>query len=576
MDKKSIILVVILAVVVLFYWQILEFLGLHTPAAPPAQNAVTQVDTVPKAVDTISSTPRLADEIPRPTQATDLPATLDTLPFAESADTFVVITNKYRVVLTSLGGGPVSIDLKEHTYRDGSPVEMLPAALTATPELQFADRKYSTTRLAFTTTVQPGEYVVDRQDFNIEFVYTSESGGIIRRHFTFYPDQYHYDLKVQVENRALLGFERQYQIVWNNSLAPTEPDPKTDYDAMEAVAMMGGSREQLDDYTDDRLSQSLSGATTWAGLREKYFTAVIIPRSQPADGVFADGRKWKINTPHNGSVTARDVTLGLDMNIETGSAQVIDSFTIYVGPLAYRTLAKYDVGLEDMLGIGTTPVLGLLIKPFAIGIIYLLPIMYKIIPNYGIVIILFAIIIKLITLPLSMKSFKSMQAMKDLQPKMKELQEKHKKNPQALNAEMMKLYKKHGVNPMSGCLPMLPQMPIFFAMFSVFRATILLRDAPFFWFINDLSRGASGFSDPYIVLVVLMVGAQFVSQYFTMASTQQNKALMYMMPLMMGFFLYSFPAGLLLYWTMFSLLSLLDYFLFKRDKGTATPEIQTA
>lgn len=575
MDKKSIILVVILAVVILFYWQILEFLGLHTPAEPSAPAVTTQVDTVSRPADTLTIPPVLTDQVPSQASSGDLLSTIDTLPIAESTDTFVVVTKKYRVILTSLGGGPVSVELKEHTYRDGAPVEMIPAALTATPELKFADKKYSTTRLAFTANVAPGEYVVDRQDFNIEFVYAAENGGIIRRQFTFYPDQYHYDLKVLVENRAALGFERQYQIIWNSSLSPTEPNPKTDYDAMEAVAMMGGSREQLDDYTDDRLSQSLSGAATWAGLREKYFTAVIIPRSQPADGVFADGRKWKINTVNNGSVNAREVTVGLEMNIETGSAQVLDSFTVYVGPLSYRTLAKYDVGLEDMLGIGTTPVIGLLIKPFAIGIIYLLPIMYKVIPNYGIVIILFAFIIKLITLPLSMKSFKSMQAMKDLQPKMKELQEKHKKNPQALNAEMMKLYKKHGVNPMSGCLPMLPQMPIFFAMFSVFQATILLRGAPFFWFVNDLSRGASGFTDPYIILVVLMVAAQFISQYFTMASTQQNKALMYAMPLMMGFFLYSFPAGLLLYWTMFSLLSLLDYFLFKRDKGTATPEIQS-
>lgn len=490
MDKKSIILVVILAVVILFYWQILEFLGLHTPAEPPTPTQTTQVDTVrPVPPDTQPTPAWEGDQIPdQAVLSSKDPAQIDTISTSNPSDTFVIVTNKYRVVLASFGGGPVSMELKDHTYRDGTPIEMIPAALSATPELRFADNKYSTTRLPFSASVNPGEYVIDRQDFNIEFTYLSEAGGIIRRQFTFYPDQYHYDLKVTVENRAVLGFERQYQIVWNNPLEPAEPDLKTDYEAMQAVAMMGGSREQLDDYEDDRLNQSLSGATTWAGIREKYFTAVIIPRSQPADGVFARGRKWQVNTPNNGTVDAREVIVGLDMNIETGSPNVVDSFTVYVGPTSYRQLASYEVDLEDMLGIGTTPVIGLLIKPFAIGIIYLLPIMYKIIPNYGVVIILFAFLIKLITLPLSMKSFKSMQAMKDLQPKMKELQEKHKKNPQALNAEMMKLYKKHGVNPMSGCLPMLPQMPIFFAMFSVFQATILLRDAPFFWFINDLSR----------------------------------------------------------------------------------------
>ncbi|MGH8015967.1 MAG: YidC/Oxa1 family membrane protein insertase, partial [Candidatus Zixiibacteriota bacterium] len=135
-----------------------------------------------------------------------------------------------------------------------------------------------------------------------------------------------------------------------------------------------------------------------------------------------------------------------------------------------------------------------------------------------------------------------------------------------------KMYKENGVKPLSGCLPILPQMPLFFALFSVFRSTILLRDAPFVWFINDLSRGANSFTDPYIILVVIMVGAQFISQKLTMASTQQNKILLYIMPLFMGFIFYRFAAGLVLYWTCFSIFSLLDYFLFKRKKNS---QVQT-
>jgi YidC/Oxa1 family membrane protein insertase len=110
-------------------------------------------------------------------------------------------------------------------------------------------------------------------------------------------------------------------------------------------------------------------------------------------------------------------------------------------------------------------------------------------------------------------------------------------------------------------------MPLFFALFSVFRQTILLRDAPFVWFITDLSRGASGLTDPYIILVVFMIAAQFVSQKMTMTSTQQNKALMYVMPLFMGFLFYRFASGLVLYWACFSIFSLLDYVAFKRDKN---------
>jgi YidC/Oxa1 family membrane protein insertase len=121
---------------------------------------------------------------------------------------------------------------------------------------------------------------------------------------------------------------------------------------------------------------------------------------------------------------------------------------------------------------------------------------------------------------------------------------------------------------------MLPQMPLFFALFSVFRSTILLRNAPFVWFIDDLSRGAASFTDPYIILVLIMIVAQFASTKLTMASSQQNKAFGYIMPLFMGFIFYRFAAGLVLYWTCFSVFSLLDYVLFKR-KQIKNPEVQT-
>jgi YidC/Oxa1 family membrane protein insertase len=206
---------------------------------------------------------------------------------------------------------------------------------------------------------------------------------------------------------------------------------------------------------------------------------------------------------------------------------------------------------------------------------WIMPKLYVVFPNYGIVIIIFAMLVKLITLPLSMKSFKSMAAMRELQPKVEDLKKRYPKDPQKMNQEMMKLYKENGVSPLSGCLPILPQMPLFFALFSVFRSTILLRNAPFFWFIDDLSRGAQSFTDPYIILVLLMIVAQFYSQKLTMATGQQNKMLIYLMPLFMGFIFYKFAAGLVLYWTTFSALSMVDYFLFRRSKNTQVKTVGT-
>ncbi|MBD3403265.1 membrane protein insertase YidC [candidate division GN15 bacterium] len=579
-DRKSIVLVVLLAVVILFYWQILEFLGLHEPAPEQPAQTTEQVDTATAE----QPPPQQQPTDTQPTRAAeptgDLPSLLtdttgavakqtDTLPFmAEQAgviDTIVVETDTYEVILINQGGGPVSMLLKEHSYRDGEPIEMLPEPMNVSPEASFAQGAVMTGQLPFESSLASGTYNVSGQPLEVEYRYVAPNGVEFFKRYWFHRDKYSFDMVLEVRNGDRLGIDRKYYMVWNNPPPVTEPDPKTDYNEMNAVAYMGGSREQLDDYEDSQLDQTLLGTTSWAGVRSKYFTATMIPRSQLAEGVRAEGRKWKVQTP-DGSMEKRDVTVALEMPF-AGSGAVTDSFTVFVGPMDYFLMSDYEVGLEDMLGIGTTPVVGWIIKPFAWIVMWGLPKLFSVVGNYGWVIIIFALLIKLVTMPLSLKSFKSMQAMKDLQPKIEELKKKHSKNPQAMNQEMMKLYKKHGVNPLSGCLPILLQMPLLFAMFTVFRSTILLRDAPFIWFIQDLSHGATGFTDPYIVLVIIMVGAQFLSQHLTMASsTQQNKALMYMMPPVMGFFLYSLPAGLILYWICFSVFSLLDWLVYKRDK----------
>ena len=572
-DKKTLPLIILLVILVLFYFQIMEFLGFYTPAKKqPVEQQPIATDTVkPGSASAESHIPVKTDTIHELTEAPLAITHQDTIA-SLSCDTIIVKTNTYTAILTNCGGGLVSLELNDYTYRDGRPIQMLPDAEHATPEATFAGGTFSTSQVGFKSSHEPGTHDATRDTLELTYSYGEPDQGKIIKRYRFYPDNYHFDLSIEITNPDKLGFERQYKMIWNTPLGVTEPQPEADYNAMEAVAMMSGSREKLDDFKDDQLNQSLAGYTSWGGVRSKYFAAVLIPQNRTADAVFAVGEKRKVATP-SGRIEQRRITVGLDMPF-ANVYSLADTFTVFVGPLDYTIMSKYNVDLEDMLGIGTTPYVGWIIKPFALGIIWLLPKMYNAIPNYGMVIILFALLVKLITLPLSMKSFKSMNAMKELQPKIEELKKKHKKNPQAMNAEMMKLYKKHGVNPMSGCLPMLPQMPLFFALFSVFRSTILLRDAPFVWFIGDLSRGAASLTDPYIILVVIMVATQFISQKFTMASTtQQNKIFMYIFPFFMGWLLYKFPAGLVLYWTCFSVFSLLDYVLFKRRKK---PEVKTA
>lgn len=549
----------------------MEFLGLYKPATPKTPAEQTAVDTTTQAASpqTLTQT----EKTPEPAPADIPPADTTALTETVIGDTVVITTEKYIVRLSSLGGGPISMLLREYDYRNDTLIEMIPNALYPTTELAFMGGQMSTSVLGFEASLPPGKYSADSGPLDLTYRYRGPNGGEIVKRFRFYPDKYHFDLFVEVNGLQELGFERQYDLVWNTPLGVTEPQAKTDYEAMEAVAMQAGQREKLDDFEDGRLAQSLTGNTSWAGLRSKYFAAVMIPTNRHAQSAFAKGEKSSVPAPEGGSVEKKVITVGLDMPFASLTGNVADSFTVFVGPLSYMLLSEYKVGLQDMLDIGTTPYVGWIIKPFAIAVIWLLPRMYSVVPNYGLVIILFALLIKLVTMPLSMKQFKSMNAMKELQPKIEELKKKHKKDPQALNRETMKLYKAHGVNPLSGCLPMLPQLPIFFAMFSVIRSTILLRDAPFVWFINDLSLGAASFTDPYMILVLIMVAAQFLSQKLTMPSTQQNKALIYIMPLFMGFIFRNFAAGLVLYWTCFSVFSLIDYFAFKRRSLVETKTV---
>lgn len=574
LDKKTLPLVILLVIIVIFYYQILEFLGLYEPP-PPEPTRTEQVqpgyDTITSQRDTI--TPKELETYGETKKEYPILAA-DTLSDSLPVDTTYVTTNKYVVAISSQGGGPISLKLKDHHYRDGEMIEMIPNARGATPSPVFAGGTFSTESIPFVSNKTPGQYDASYDTLSMVYTYTSPDLGIIRKRYTFYPDKYHFDLVVEVENRNKLGFESQYNMMWNTPLEVTEPQIEMDYQSMQAVAMFGGSREALDDFEGNSLRQSMEGYTTWAGVRSKYFTAVLIPRDREASAAVAAGEKRKISTP-DGSIEQVHVTAGLTMPFANVPV-VSDSFSVFVGPMDYLLMSDYDVDLEDVLDIGTMPFFGMIIKPFAIAIIWLLPKMYNVIPNYGVVIILFALLVKLITLPLSMRQFKSMQAMKDLAPKTEELKKRYKKDPQALQRETMKLYKSEGVNPMSGCLVMLPQMPLMIAMFRVFQATILLRAAPFVGFIDDLSRGASGITDPYLILVVLMIGTQFISSKLTMSSGQQNqKAFIYILPLFMGFLFYSLPSGLILYWTVFSLGSLLDWFLFKRNKIKNT-EVKTA
>jgi YidC/Oxa1 family membrane protein insertase len=235
---------------------------------------------------------------------------------------------------------------------------------------------------------------------------------------------------------------------------------------------------------------------------------------------------------------------------------------IFLGPLEYDILKSYDVNLQEIISLGAAWI----IRPIAEYIMVpLFNLIHLFVPNYGLVIIIFSIIIKIALHPLSKTSMKSMKKMQALQPMMNEIREKYKDEPQRMNQEVMKLYKDYGVNPASGCLPMLLQMPILFALYSVFRSSIQLRQAGFFGWITDLSVPDVAFKLPFAIpifgitdisgLALAMGITMFIQQKMTVKDPRQ-KAMVYMMPVMMTLLFNGLPAGLNLYYFVFNLLSI--------------------
>ena len=237
-----------------------------------------------------------------------------------------------------------------------------------------------------------------------------------------------------------------------------------------------------------------------------------------------------------------------------------DRFHVFLGPNDLDLVKELGVNLEKMMDFGWK-----LIRPISKLIYRAIGFFYGIIPNYGISIILLAVILKLILHPLTAKSYKSMKEMNELAPRLKELKEKYKGDPQKMNQATMKLYKEHGINPLGGCIPTLLQMPVFFALYPVFYTFIEFRGAAFFWWINDLSKGDTLFHLPFSLpiygnefnlLPIIWGASMFIQQKLTMRDPKQ-KTMVYLMPIMMLFFFNQLSSGLILYWLVFNVMSLI-------------------
>ena len=397
-------------------------------------------------------------------------------------------------------------------------------------------------------------YTLDSgDDLKLSFQYLDESGMTIYKDVIFSGDSYEIQHNYRLENTDDF-YGDHFELRWDGGLAPTEKVALDDITYAFAMSGQSGETEDINQTTaeGEYKRQVLDGDTDWVSIRNKYFTAALIADVR---GTFATLES------HNGEFPQREITpvysasIGYPLSVENIKSR------LFLGPLDLEQIQLTGTDLDETMNFGFT-----LIRPIGKAVLWVLKFLQSTLKlNYGFILIIFALLVRLVTGPLTRKSFESSQKMQKIQPLVKKIQTKLKDNPTKMNQEVMALYKEKGVNPLGGCLPMLLQMPLLWALFVVFRSTIEFRGAEFIFWIKDLSQPDVIINLPFTlplygghiaILPILMGLSIFLTQRMSMAT--MDKAQRPMMYIMNGFFVLlfnQFPSGLNLYYTVYNILN---------------------
>jgi YidC/Oxa1 family membrane protein insertase len=538
-SRRAILAFILIAGVLLITPRYIRWLTPESErTAPPREEAAPSPDTLP-GYEPAEGLAEAEGARPPALLAPAAPAVAQRWDEAQT----VIETNLYRTVISSRGGGHIqSFELKEYRHgRSTGNVQLIhDVARDVNLRIGYVNLDGDTIHLVnnFEVLSAPSQESVLLSDgsLTLSYRYSFASGAGVVKTLTFDADSYTIPVEVRWESPDLeLGIST-YEIGWPNGLQPAEKFLREDETYGKVYVYQGGELEKQGSLREGRVNrQTLKGNTDWVALRNKYFTSAFIAEArQPGEY----GAYSAVSTPYDeGGVGAENLTRYF-MAIGYDAHQPV-RMTLYLGPLSYFHIKDLDVTLVFF---------------------------HDYIPNYGVVLILFAIIIRILTNPLTKKSAMSTQKMQLVQPKVKVLQDKYKGNPQKLNQEMMALWKSEGVSPFGGCLPILIQMPVLIALFTVFRSTIELRGQPFVLWVTDLSVPDVVFTLPFsiplygsgVTILALIMGAtMFIQQKISGAGANpQQKPMMYIMTGMFFLIFNQFPSGLNLYYAFSNILAI--------------------
>ncbi|MEQ8525083.1 membrane protein insertase YidC [Gracilimonas sp.] len=490
-----------------------------------------------------------------------------------------VTTPLYTVTFTNRGAGPNSFILNNYDTWDGRPVQLIADTAHSAYNIGFLSTEnynVETQNILFEQ-VTPGSSmnISSGEQREIRYELELQDGREVILTYLLNGNNYEIDVDVQFVGLQDYVVGRSIDFGWTSPLRFTEKDHTQDALATSAYVYAGGELEQFKLDEAGREENTINGNIDWAATKTKFFTQLIKPLS-PTDAAMLTGEVTGAidnqNTEHRYKSSIRT-----DLDDQGSTA-----FQLYVGPMKYREIVKVDDHAYDMVDIGwswlrwfSDPFVKWLVIPF-------FEFLSGFISNFGVIIIVFAALVKLVLSPLTYKSYKSMAAMGELQPQMKEIQEKYKDNPQKQQKATMDLYRKNKVNPLGGCLPNLLQFPILITLWRYFQNSILIRQEQFLW-ANDLSAPDYIISLPFSIpflgesiagFVLLMTAAMMVQSKLTGGMSGgggsspmagQMKMLQYIFPVMLLFIFNNFAAGLSLYYLVFNVLSIIQQFFIKRS-----------
>jgi YidC/Oxa1 family membrane protein insertase len=507
MEKRALIAVAI-SFVILFLYQYIFI-------KPEPQQLQKKTEVVKK-------------EEPAPVKPLELPVP----PKATAEEKEIKVdTEFYSAVFTTRGATLKHYAIKKYKDKDGNNVVLL-KSLGIAPSLGIGSTDdFNLSDTGFQTSGK--DITLDRDNTSASLIFEyADSGSSVRRTYTFYPNDYRIDVKDEVSGLP------DYWITIGTDFGIHDSKDRSTHTG--PVLLKESDRVEFD-ANKLKESKSYSGGLKWIAQEDKYFFASLVPLTP-----MEEAKVW----------TKNNITL-----IALRGKPAINSFILYAGPKEYDRLKGLHVGLEHIVDFGFFSVL-------AVPLFWTLKLFYKVLGNYGWAIVLLTIIIRIPFIPLVNKSQKSMKKLQELQPKMAEVREKFKKDPQRMQREMMDLYKKYKVNPLGGCLPILLQIPVFFALYKILMIAIELRGAPFMLWLKDLSAPDTLFGHipswfPLIggfavgPLPILMGATMLIQQKMTPTSMDpaQNRIMM-LMPIVFTFLFLNFATGLVLYWLMNNIFSI--------------------